>query len=35
MIPESERRGYDMHKVIDALVDEDSFFEVKPLFARS
>jgi methylmalonyl-CoA decarboxylase subunit alpha len=34
MIPESERRGYDMHKVIHALVDEDSFFEVKSLFAR-
>ena len=33
MIPESERRGYDMHVVIDALVDDDSFFEIKPLFA--
>ncbi|HZN15352.1 MAG TPA: acyl-CoA carboxylase subunit beta [Acidimicrobiales bacterium] len=34
MIPESERAGYDMHKIVDALVDEDSFFEIKPLFAR-
>jgi acetyl-CoA carboxylase carboxyltransferase component len=34
MIPESERTGYDMHKVIDALVDEGSFFEVKALFAK-
>jgi acetyl-CoA carboxylase carboxyltransferase component len=34
MIPESERAGYDMHKVIDALVDEGSFFEVKGLFAK-
>ena len=34
MIPESERAGYDMHKIIDALVDEDSFFEVKALFAK-
>src|SRR5205807_10346824 len=34
MIPESERKGYDMHKVVDALVDEGTFFEVKPLFAR-
>jgi acetyl-CoA carboxylase carboxyltransferase component len=34
MIPESERSGYDMHKVIDALVDDGSFFEIKPLFAR-
>ena len=30
----AERRVYDIHKVIAALVDEDSFFEVKPLFAR-
>jgi acetyl-CoA carboxylase carboxyltransferase component len=34
MIPESERRGYDMHRVVEALVDAGSFFEVKPLFAR-
>lgn len=33
-VPLEERRAYDMRKVIDALVDEDSFFEVKPLFAR-
>jgi acetyl-CoA carboxylase carboxyltransferase component len=34
MIPESERAGYDMHKVVKALVDDDTFFEIKPLFAR-
>jgi acetyl-CoA carboxylase carboxyltransferase component len=34
MIPESERRGYDMHKVVNALVDEGTLFEVKPLFAK-
>jgi acetyl-CoA carboxylase carboxyltransferase component len=34
MIPESERRGYDMHRVVEALVDVGSFFEVKPLFAK-
>jgi acetyl-CoA carboxylase carboxyltransferase component len=34
VVPESERRGYDMHKVLDGLLDEGSFFEVKPLFAR-
>jgi acetyl-CoA carboxylase carboxyltransferase component len=34
VVPVEERRGYDMHKVIDGLVDADSFFEVKPLFAR-
>jgi methylmalonyl-CoA decarboxylase subunit alpha len=34
VIPESERQGYDMHKVVEALVDEGTFFEVKPLFAK-
>jgi acetyl-CoA carboxylase carboxyltransferase component len=34
VIPESERRGYDMHKVIDGIVDAGSFFEVKPLWAK-
>src|SRR6266516_80273 len=29
VIPESERQGYDMHKVVDALVDEGTFFEIK------
>jgi acetyl-CoA carboxylase carboxyltransferase component len=33
VIPESERAGYDMHTVIDGLIDEGSWFEVKPLFA--
>jgi acetyl-CoA carboxylase carboxyltransferase component len=33
-IPESERRGYDMHKIIDGLVDAGSFFEIKPLYAK-
>jgi acetyl-CoA carboxylase carboxyltransferase component len=33
VIPTEERRGYDMHRVIDGLVDAGSFFEVKPLFA--
>src|SRR5437588_2358856 len=34
VIPDSERAGYDMHLVVDSLVDEDSFLEIKPLFAR-
>ncbi|MDQ1466280.1 MAG: methylmalonyl-CoA decarboxylase subunit alpha, partial [Actinomycetota bacterium] len=34
IVPEEERRAYDMHQMIDALVDEDSFFELKPLWAR-
>jgi propionyl-CoA carboxylase beta subunit len=33
-VPAEERRAYDMHRVVDALVDEGSFFELKPLFAR-
>jgi acetyl-CoA carboxylase carboxyltransferase component len=34
IVPSEERRAYDMHKVLDAIVDADSFFEVKPLFAK-
>jgi acetyl-CoA carboxylase carboxyltransferase component len=33
MIPAAATEGYDIHRVIDALVDEDTFFEIKPLFA--
>ncbi|MPY92782.1 MAG: acyl-CoA carboxylase subunit beta [Acidimicrobiia bacterium] len=33
VIPVEETRAYDVHAVIDALVDAESFFEVKPLFA--
>jgi acetyl-CoA carboxylase carboxyltransferase component len=34
LVPREERRAYDMHKVIDALVDDGSFFELKPLWAK-
>jgi acetyl-CoA carboxylase carboxyltransferase component len=34
IVPVEERRAYDMHEVVDALVDADSFTEVKPLFAK-
>ena len=34
VVPAEERRAYDMHRVVDALVDEGSFFEFKPLFAK-
>src|SRR6266540_1643466 len=34
IVPAEERRAYDMHKVVDALVDEGSFFEIKPLYAK-
>jgi len=34
LVPESDRQGYDMHHLVEALVDADSFFEVKPLYAQ-
>jgi acetyl-CoA carboxylase carboxyltransferase component len=34
VVPSEDRRAYDMHKVLDALLDEASFFELKPLWAR-
>ena len=33
-VPADERVPFDMHVVIDGIVDRESFFEVKPLFAR-
>jgi len=32
-VPERESVPFDIHEVIDGLVDEDSFFELKPLWA--
>ncbi|AKU16170.1 acyl-CoA carboxylase subunit beta [Luteipulveratus mongoliensis] len=32
-VPEVESQPFDVHEVIDGLVDDDSFFEIKPLFA--
>ncbi|MGG5257930.1 acyl-CoA carboxylase subunit beta [Phycicoccus avicenniae] len=32
-VPERESQPFDVHGLIDGLVDDDSFFEVKPLFA--
>jgi len=32
-LPALEAAGYDMHRVIECLVDADTFFELKPLFA--
>ncbi|HVH62437.1 MAG TPA: acyl-CoA carboxylase subunit beta [Candidatus Dormibacteraeota bacterium] len=34
LIPEEPNRGYDMRRVIEALVDEGSWFELKKLFAK-
>ena len=33
VVPTEPRATYDMHAVVDGLVDEGSFFELKPLFA--
>ncbi|MDO5739407.1 MAG: acyl-CoA carboxylase subunit beta [Ornithinimicrobium sp.] len=32
-VPESESVPFDVHEVIEGVVDADSFFEIKPLFA--
>jgi acetyl-CoA carboxylase carboxyltransferase component len=34
LIPQEANRGYDMRKVIDAIVDEGSWLEIKKLFAK-
>ncbi len=34
VVPVEERRAYDMHRVIEGIIDDGSWFEVKPLFAR-
>jgi acetyl-CoA carboxylase carboxyltransferase component len=33
VVPEVESQPFDVHEVIDRLLDDDSFFEIKPLFA--
>jgi acetyl-CoA carboxylase carboxyltransferase component len=33
LVPIVDTQGYDMHHVIEGLIDAESFFEVKPLFA--
>ncbi|MEO5982887.1 MAG: acyl-CoA carboxylase subunit beta [Pedococcus sp.] len=32
-VPERESQPFDIHEVIDGLLDDESFFEIKPLFA--
>jgi acetyl-CoA carboxylase carboxyltransferase component len=34
VLPPEKKRPYDMHKVIRGVVDEASFFEIKPAYAR-
>jgi acetyl-CoA carboxylase carboxyltransferase component len=33
VVPDDGKAGYDVHRVIDGLVDDHSFFEIKPLYA--
>lgn len=35
IIPPNDRRPYDMHLVLESLVDEGSFFEVQPTYGKS
>jgi methylmalonyl-CoA decarboxylase subunit alpha len=34
MVPANERQAFDMRKFVRGLLDEDSFFEIQPLWAR-
>ncbi|MGE0153659.1 MAG: acyl-CoA carboxylase subunit beta [Reyranellaceae bacterium] len=34
LLPESRTRVYDVHRIIAAIVDRDSFFELKPRFGK-
>lgn len=35
LIPDNPRRGYDMRAVLEAVVDDNFFFEVQPFYARN
>jgi acetyl-CoA carboxylase carboxyltransferase component len=35
ILPQDTRKGYDMRKIIHQIVDADSWFEIKPEFARN
>lgn len=35
IIPSNPKRGYDISTVIEGLIDQDSFFEFKPTYARN
>lgn len=35
IVPAERRRGYDVRKIVNCLVDKDSFFEMKPRFGRT
>jgi methylmalonyl-CoA decarboxylase subunit alpha len=35
IVPRNRRQRYDMRRVIEALIDRDSFFEIQPAFGRA
>jgi len=35
VLPESNRKPYDMHEVVGRIVDDGEFFELKPMWART
>ncbi|UHQ96119.1 acyl-CoA carboxylase subunit beta [Natrinema halophilum] len=35
IMPEKKTKGYDIHEVINGIVDRESVFEIKPAFARN
>ena len=35
VIPRDRRRAYDAHKIVNAIVDRNSFFEIAPLYGRT
>ena len=35
LLPQKRNRGYDMHRILNWIVDRDSLFAVKPLFGKS
>ncbi|WP_276259195.1 acyl-CoA carboxylase subunit beta [Haloglomus litoreum] len=35
LIPRNPRKGFDIHAIIDGIVDRDSVFELKPRYARN
>jgi acetyl-CoA carboxylase carboxyltransferase component len=35
LLPERRNRGYDMHRILECIVDTDSLFPIKPLFGMT
>jgi acetyl-CoA carboxylase carboxyltransferase component len=35
LLPEKRNRGYDMHQILNCIVDNDSLFPIKPAFGKS